>query len=67
MLERTIKRIDDGFVVYAQDGRRLDAYLTAGSAERAVSASLRALGGGTIVRVDGTRVTVPSEEPVPAG
>jgi hypothetical protein len=67
MLERQIKQVDGGFVVYKESGDRVEAFLTATSAERAATASLKAQGGGTIVRVDGARVTVDAEQSVAAG
>ena len=62
MHERTIKDVDGGYVVYAEGHRRISSYLSPGSAERAAERSLRAKGGGVLVRVDGTKVEVPAGE-----
>lgn len=61
MLERRIRRIDGGYVLYSEHDERIEAFLTAGSAERAAASSLRRLGGGVVVRTDGERVEVPAE------
>ncbi|MCB0880145.1 MAG: hypothetical protein KDC46_14325 [Thermoleophilia bacterium] len=69
MRERLIKDVDGGYVVFTEQDRRVSAYLSEGSAERAATRSLELLGGGTIIRVDGTKVqvTAPEHEPAAAG
>jgi hypothetical protein len=58
MRTRTIEERAGSFVVLSEQGERLDAYLTEASAFRAAAKALTALGGGDIIKGDGTVIAI---------